>query len=131
MFLGGLETLCMSAFVLALLLFAGLFALALFSKPRHVPSRELRSSETPPATPTSAFQLSHYFPLPEGYAYAEEADGTPRIVRLEDDRTLSFTVGDDLLTFEDPPPNRRGQSAPRRQVRRRSRHDETSYLYAS
>lgn len=102
MILGNLDTLCPAIFILLLVLLAALLAISRLNKPRDIPGRLLSREDAPPLTFDSALQLNHYFPLPDGFAYTEDDDGTPTIVRIEDGLTLPYTVQEDLLTFDEP-----------------------------
>lgn len=102
MILDNLDTLCPATFVLLLILLVALLAISRLNKPRDIPGRFLSRDDAPPLRFDSALQLNHYFPLPDGFAYTEEDDGTPTIVRIEDGLTLSYTVDEDRLTFEEP-----------------------------
>ena len=101
MILGGLETLCLGVVFLLLLVLAALFNLALLGQPRQIPGRFLTRDDASPVTLDTAFKLGHYFPLPPGYAFTERDDGTPIVVRIDDQLPLKFTVADELLTFEE------------------------------
>jgi len=102
MILDNLDTLCPATFVLLLILLAALIAISRLNKPRDIPGRLLSREDAPPISFDSALQLNHYFPLPDGFAYTEDDDGAPTIVRIEDGLSLSYTVEEDLLTFEEP-----------------------------
>lgn len=102
MILDNLDTLCPATFVLLLILLAALLVISRLNKPRDIPGRLLSREDAPPITFDSALQLNHYFPLPDGFAYTEDEDGTPTIVRIQDGLTLPYTVEEELLTFEEP-----------------------------
>ena len=46
--------------------------------------------------------LARLYPLPNGYAYRQDVDGSPLVFRLADKATFTFIVEEDLLTFEIP-----------------------------
>ena len=102
MILGNLETLCLSIFVLLLILLITLFALALLKRPRQVPGRYLKREDAPPLPLDTVFKLNHYFPLPNGFAYTEDDNGAPIIVRIDDGLVLPYRMEEALLIFEEP-----------------------------
>ena len=102
MILGGLETLCLGVVFLFLLVVAAFVNLALLGQPREISARYLTQNDTPPVTLNTAFQLDYYFPLPPGFAYTDLEDGTPIIVRIDDQLPLNYRLTGALLTFEEP-----------------------------
>lgn len=102
MSLGSLEMLCPAIFILLLILLAALIVLALLKKPREIPGRFLTPDDAPPLAFDTVFKLHHYFPLPEGFAYTEDDDGTPTIIRLDDNLPLPYTVEEERLIFAEP-----------------------------
>lgn len=46
--------------------------------------------------------LARYYPLPEGYAYAQTADGVPVVQRQADGETFYFLIEEGLMGFDVP-----------------------------
>jgi hypothetical protein len=46
--------------------------------------------------------LGHYYPLPDGFAYAQTAEGVPVVQRQADGETFYFLIEEELMGFDVP-----------------------------
>ena len=102
---GNLEILCLGTIALLLLLLAFLIVLALLKRATgapEIPGRLLTREKASPMSVDTVMKLNYYYPLPEGFAYTEDEDGAPTVVRVDDGISLPHTVEADRLTFEEP-----------------------------